>query len=122
VAAEAPAPAPAPEPEPEAETPTALAPAEEEAGVDDAAAENAPAMRYARLIATDIRLYNEDAVVAGQKSGDLGTRLGEHLKRGKDTFVRRYGEMGPEGLEILHEAYVQVLAGGNADLLSASNY
>jgi len=102
--------------------PTALAPAEADAALDDAAAENAPAMRYAKLIATDIRLYNEDAVVAGRQNGDLAARLGEHLKRGRDTFVRRYGELGPEGLEILHEAFVQVLAAGDPELLPASTY
>jgi hypothetical protein len=124
---EAPSPAPAapaaatlaPAPGPAA---TALAPAEEEAAIDDAAAENAPAMRYAKLIATDIRLYNEDAVVAGRQNGDLAARLGEHLKRGRDTFVRRYGELGAEGLDILHEAFVQVLAAGDHELLPSSKY
>jgi hypothetical protein len=78
------------------------------------------ARRYARLVATDIRLYNEEAVMLGRRHGDLVTRLGDHIGRGKETFLRRHGALGPAGLEILHEAYVQVLAGGNGELLPSS--
>jgi len=77
------------------------------------------ARRYARLVATDIRLYNEEAVMLGRRNGDLAERLGEHLDRGKETFVRRHGDLGPSGIELLHEAYVQVLAAGDPALLPA---
>jgi len=80
-------------------------------------AEMDAARRYAKLLATDIRLYNEEAVMLGRRHGDLVERLGEHLDRGKTTFLRRHGELGPAALEILHEAYLQVLAGGDAGLM-----
>jgi len=75
------------------------------------------ARRYAKLVATDIRLYNEEAVVLGRRNGDLVRRLEEHLGRGKETFLRRHGDLGPTGIELLHEAYVQVLAGGDSNLI-----
>lgn len=78
------------------------------------------ARRFARLVATDIQLYNEEAVTLGRQQGDLVRRLGEQLGRGKETFLRRHGDLGPTGLQILHEAYVAVLAGGNAQLLPTS--
>ncbi len=78
------------------------------------------ARRYARLLATDIRLYNEEAVVLGRKHGDLIERLSTHLDRGKKTFLSRHGDLGPAGLQILHEAYVQVLAAGNDSLMPSS--
>ncbi|HKQ59974.1 MAG TPA: hypothetical protein VJS92_01740 [Candidatus Polarisedimenticolaceae bacterium] len=78
------------------------------------------ARRFARLVATDIRLYNEEAVLLGRRHGDLVNRLAEHLDRGKETFLRRHGELGPVALQILHQAYVQVLAAGDANLLPAS--
>jgi len=78
------------------------------------------ARRYARLVATDIRLYNEEAVMLGRRNGDLAERLGEHIDRGKETFVRRHGDLGPAGIELLLEAYVQVLAAGDAALIPAS--
>jgi hypothetical protein len=78
------------------------------------------ARRFARLVATDIRLYNEEAVALGRRNGDLTRRLGEQLDRGKETFMRRHGGLGPAGLELLHEAYVQVLAAGDEKLLPAT--
>jgi FAD/FMN-containing dehydrogenase len=78
------------------------------------------ARRYARLLATDIRLYNEEAVVLGRKHGDLIDRLSTHLDRGKKTFLSRHGDLGPTGMQILHEAYVQVLAAGNDSLMPST--
>jgi len=78
------------------------------------------AKRFARLVATDIRLYNEEAVMLGRRNGDLEQRLSEHLVRGKETFVRRHGDLGTAGLEILRDAYVQVLAAGDRKLLSGA--
>ena len=84
---------------------------------DESAPELELARRYARLVATDIRLYNEEAVMLGRRNGDLAERIGEHIDRGKETFVRRHGDLGPTGIELLHEAYVQVLAAGDAALI-----
>ncbi len=75
------------------------------------------ARRYARLVATDIRLYHEQEVLLGQRHGDLAERLRDQLGLGKQTFLRRHGDLGPDGIALLHEAYVQVLAGGNTELL-----
>jgi hypothetical protein len=82
--------------------------------------ELAAARRYARLVATDIRLYHEEAVMLGQREGDLVQRLGDQLGLGKQTFLRRHGDLGPTALELLREAYVQVLAAGNAELIPSS--
>ena len=76
-----------------------------------------PARRYARLVATDIRLYNEEDVMLGRRNGDLGDRISEHLGRGRETFMQRHAALGPAGIELLHEAYVQVLAAGDASLI-----
>jgi len=75
------------------------------------------ARRYARLVATDIRLYNEESVVLGRRDGDLADRLQDSLTRGKETFQRRHGDLGTDGLRILHDAFTEVLAGGQADLI-----
>jgi len=85
-------------------------------------AENDPrreeARRYARLVATDIRLYNEEAVVLGRRQRDLVSRLGEHLKRGRESFARRFPDLGAEGTKLLDDAFVHVLGGGDATLFS----
>ncbi len=109
---------------PAEDTETALEPADGEAGrvasaapADDPA--HAAARRFARLVATDIRLYNEEAVMLGRRNRDLLHRIKEHLDRGRETFERRFPDLGEDGAAILRDAYVQVLAGGDAELLPA---
>lgn len=106
-----------PTPATESEAPSEIAPwsGDDRAGDDPRVEE---ARRYARLVATDIRLYNEEAVVVGRKERDLGRRLDEQLKRGREAFARRFPEIGPDGGKLLEDAYVQVLAGGDPSLLS----
>ena len=76
-----------------------------------------PVRRFARLIATDIRLYNEEAVVSGRKDGNLANRLQEPMRQGKQTFLQRYGDLGDDAMDILNDAFVQVLAGGDSALI-----
>ncbi len=77
------------------------------------------ARRFARLVATDIRLYNEEAILLGRRDGDLARRLAEPLAKGLETFEKRFADLGTEGREMLREAYVLVLAGGDPTLLPA---
>lgn len=111
-------PAPLPAEPVETQNPTELAPW----GGSSAGAESDPhleeARRFARLVATDIRLYNEEAVVTGRRQRDLAQRLEEQLKRGREAFARRFPDIGPEGETLLREAYVQVLAAGDGTLLA----
>lgn len=131
-AAEAPEPATAEEP---AATSEVKGPSQVEADaaspVDDEVPASAPAhasvdaddptrsaaMRFAKLVATDIRLYNEDSVLAGRRQGDLFDRVRDHLERGRETFEKRFPDLGPDGLSILRNAYIQVLAGGDEGLI-----
>jgi hypothetical protein len=105
--------------QPAAKQPIAAEPAAAVEPATTADAELDAARRYAKLLATDIRLYNEEAVMLGRQHGDLVERLGEHLDRGKATFLKRHGELGPTALDILRDAYLQVLAGGKTELMPA---
>ncbi len=116
--AEAPA-APVRPPEPPRGAPSpaeaaALEPVEPAAATDPALE---GARRFARLVATEIRLYNEESVLLGRKHGDLATRLAEPIEQGRATFARRFPDLGVDGLRILDDAYLQVLAGGDSSLL-----
>ncbi len=102
---------------PAAKTETGLAPLPEAGAPGAEARRREEARRFARLVATDIRLYNEEAVILGRRQRDLARRLSEHLRRGRETFLRRFHEMGAEAIGYLREAYVEVLAGGDASLV-----
>jgi hypothetical protein len=103
--------------EPEASTATEVE-AVPEVNAEDA--EVVAARRFAKLVATDIRLYNEDAVVEGREARDLAERLADQIGRGKETFFKRHGSMGAAALVILHQAFVEVLAAGDEEILPAS--
>ena len=75
------------------------------------------ARRFARLVATEIRLYNEENVVLGRRHRDLAQRLADPLEQGRSTFNRRFPALGGDGIRVLEDAYVQVLAGGDETLL-----
>jgi len=109
----------APAPAGSSET-TGVTPAEPAPSASADLPDLAIAERFARLVATDIRLYNEEGVMAGRRDHDLSDRLGEEMARGKDVFVKRHGALGEPVMRLLREAYVQVLAGGDASLIPDS--
>lgn len=111
----APRPDRAPPPEAvESPAPTAMAPLEEPRAEDRALED---ARRFARLVATEIRLYNEEDVLLGRRHRDLASRLADSIERGRQSFSKRFPALGEGGLDILRDAYVQVLAGGDPSLL-----
>ncbi len=106
-------------PEAAPETDVGMEPVPEQAEGDEAPAENpacVAARRFARLVATDIRLYNEEAVMLGRKHRDLENRLKDQIERGAEAFLRRYPDLGDSGEEILRDAYIQVLGAGDVSL------
>jgi hypothetical protein len=110
----------APDPHEKATSETSLEPVEASDPADPAAdGRRNEARRFAKLVATDIRLYNEEAVMLGRQHRDLVRRLGEDLERGRDSFRRRFPDLGDEGMNLLQEAYVQVLAAGDPSLFTA---
>jgi hypothetical protein len=110
-------PGPVVEPAPATAPESSVAPWREPAPPDPGRLRQDEARRFARLVATDIRLYHEEAVVQGRRNRDLFRRLEEQIDRGREAFERRFPDLGEPGMAVLHEAYVEILAGGDADLL-----
>jgi hypothetical protein len=94
-----------------------LAPYEEGAASTARSPREEDARRYARLIATDIRLYHEEAVLIGRRNRDLRRRLGDQMDRGRESFGRRFSDLGAAGVRMLEDAYVEVLAAGDEALI-----
>lgn len=110
--------APSPPSTPPASSESGLAPVADARG-DGLSPELQAAQRFAQLVATDIRLYNEEAVMLGREHGDLVKRLGHSLSKGKETFLQRHGDLD-DARQVLHDALVQVLAGGDGNLIPTS--
>jgi hypothetical protein len=75
------------------------------------------AMRYARLLVSEIELYNRDEVEQGRSHKDLYRRLKSHIDRSRQAYESRFGSSVIEERNYFHEEIVRILAGSDATLL-----
>jgi hypothetical protein len=74
------------------------------------------ARRYARLLVSEIKLYNEGAVRVGRDRRDLRTRLGEEINRARRLYEERIGPSVPDRDTYFQQELVQTLADGDPSL------
>jgi hypothetical protein len=75
------------------------------------------ARRFARLLVSEIKLYNEAKVDQGRKNRDLYERLKEDIDRSRQMYDERIGEDVRKSSNYFYDELVRVLADGNAALL-----
>jgi hypothetical protein len=75
------------------------------------------ARRFARLLVSEIKLYNEEEVDRGRIEKDLATRLKEDIDRSREMFEKRISEEIRSGHNYFQEELVRILADGNPDAL-----
>lgn len=76
------------------------------------------ARRYARLLVSEIKLYNEGAVRVGREKRDLGRRLRDEIDRARRLYEQRIGPSLPDRDVYFHQELVQTLADGDASLFT----
>lgn len=103
---------PARDPEAVSGTATAAAPSR-----DEMDRMNEEAQRYARLLVSEIELYNPEEVVEGIEKKDLYARLKVHIDRSRRAYEQRFGGPNAAQPDYFHEEIVRVLAKGDAALL-----
>lgn len=96
--------APAPAPRPKSTSP------EDEARHEEA-------RRFARLLVSEIKLYNEEEVDRGRAERDLARRLKEDIERSREMFEKRIPADIRSGHDYFQEELVRILADGKPDLL-----
>jgi hypothetical protein len=84
---------------------------------DDERKEHVKARRFARLLVSEIRLYNEQKVVEGLEAGDLYERLREAIDRSRETYDRRVHPLVAAKFDYFHYEMVNSLAQGKAEKL-----
>lgn len=82
---------------------------------DDALHEEA--QRLARLLVTEIKLYNEDEVEEGRRNRNIYQTLREDINRSRQIYEERIDEKIRAETDYFHEELVRILAGGDADAL-----
>lgn len=75
------------------------------------------ARRFARLLVSEIKLYNESKVDAGRKNRDLYERLKEDIDRSRQMYDERIAEDVRKSSNYFYDELVRILADGNADSL-----
>jgi hypothetical protein len=75
------------------------------------------ARRFARLLVSEIKLYNEPKVDAGRKNRDLYERLKEDIDRSRQMYDERIPEDVRKTSNYFYDELVRILADGNADAL-----
>ena len=96
---------PTPEARPEPVPPTASASQPAPDGLDD---ERAKAERLARIIVSDIVLYNADEFAAGVRGGNVLEALEPALQEGRELFRQRIDERVRNGRSYLEDELMRV--------------
>jgi hypothetical protein len=107
-----PAPAPRPAAAPPAAPPPRALSAEDQKAHDDA-------KRFARLVVSEIKLYNEAKVTEGRKTRDIYERLKEDIERGRQMYHDRVPAPVREATDYFQDELVRILAGGDPGALGS---
>ena len=75
------------------------------------------ARRLARLLVTEIKLYNEEQVEQGRLKGNVYALLREDVDRSRQIFEDRIDDEVRGTKAYFHEACVRILAGGDPSVL-----
>ena len=75
------------------------------------------ARRFARLLVSEIKLYNEAKVEVGRKNNDLYERLKEDIDRSRQMYDERIAEDVRKVSNYFYDELVRILADGRAEAL-----
>lgn len=72
------------------------------------------ARRFARLLVSEIKLYNEQKVIEGRSNYDLYDRLREYIDRSREMYDKRVKQEVASKYDYFHHELVNTLAEGDA--------
>jgi hypothetical protein len=78
------------------------------------------ARRFARLLISEIKLYNEQKVAEGRSEHDLYDRLREYIDRSREMYDKRVKAEVAARYDYFHGELVNTLAEGDASKLGAN--
>jgi hypothetical protein len=78
------------------------------------------AQRFARLLVSEIKLYNEQKVVDGREHNDLYERLREYIDRSREMYDKRVKPEVAQKFDYFHHELVSTLAVGDVGKLGSA--
>ena len=77
------------------------------------------ARRFARLLVSELLLYNEDLVILGRKQRDIYSPLRDEIDRSRLAYDQRVPRSVSATVDYFREEMVRTLAGGDPTVLGA---
>lgn len=117
-----PAPAPMyfrPTAEPEPAVQTAAASSSTNGAIGEEEKAHNDARRFARLLVSEIKLYNEQKVAEGRRGGDLYDRLKEDIDRSRQMYEKRVTPNVAARFDYFYDELVNTLAEGDPSKLGS---
>jgi hypothetical protein len=87
------------------------------ASASDETKKHDEARRFARLLVSEIKLYNESKVEQGRKNKDLYERLKEDIDRSRQMYDERIAEDVRKASNYFYDELVRILADGDTSVL-----
>jgi hypothetical protein len=105
-----------------AESADAAAPtAREDAHLAEEERLHSDAKRFARLLVSEIKLYNEQRVVEGRENRDVYVRLKRDIDRSREMYEKRVAPSVSRRIDYFHDEIIRIL-GDNDPLTLGSDY
>ncbi len=77
------------------------------------------AKRFAKLLVSEIELYNKAKVADGRRNKDLYKRLRADIERSRQTYQKRFSKTVAKQVDYFHEEIVRQLAANDDSMLGA---
>jgi hypothetical protein len=90
-------------------------------GADTPQRQREDARRLARLLVSEIKLYNEKKVEEGRAAGDLYDRLKDDIERSRQVFEERTPDAIRRETDFFREELVRILADGRSEALGPAS-
>jgi hypothetical protein len=81
---------------------------------------HADARRTARLLISEIKLYNEEELKAGRENHDIYRRLQKQIDEGREIYMQRMSGKSLNGRDYFHEELIRILSDNDAARMGAS--
>jgi hypothetical protein len=110
---------PATAPEVEPPPPVVETTSRRDAVLDEEERQHSEARRFARLLVSEIKLYNEQRVADGRRNNDLYDRLRDDISRSREMYNKRVTPAVAAKIDYFHDELVKILAEGDIEKLGA---
>jgi|GEM_PF-762989 len=78
---------------------------------------HADAKRFARLLVSEIKLYNESNVAEGRRNNDLYSRLKRDIDKSREMYENRISPVVSQKIDYLHDEIIRILGDNDPSTL-----